>query len=33
MKENLALYPRLGYEQVDRRTDNGFEGVFFAKHL
>jgi|SRR6476469_1562387 len=33
MTENLAFYPRLGYEEVDRRTDNGFERVFFAKHL
>ncbi|HEY6549914.1 MAG TPA: GNAT family N-acetyltransferase [Solirubrobacterales bacterium] len=33
MTENLALYPRLGYEQTDRRTDNGFERVFFVKHL
>lgn len=33
MTENLALYPRLGYEQADRRTDNGFERVFFVKHL
>lgn len=33
MTENLALYPRLGYEQVDRRTDDGFERVFFVKHL
>jgi ribosomal protein S18 acetylase RimI-like enzyme len=33
MTENLALYPRLGYEQTDRRTDNGFERVFFVKRL
>jgi ribosomal protein S18 acetylase RimI-like enzyme len=33
MTENLALYPRLGYEETHRRTDNGFERVFFAKHL
>jgi ribosomal protein S18 acetylase RimI-like enzyme len=33
MTENLALYPRLGYEEVDRRTDHGFERVFFVKHL
>jgi ribosomal protein S18 acetylase RimI-like enzyme len=33
MTENLALYPRLGYEEVDRRIDNGFERVFFAKRL
>jgi ribosomal protein S18 acetylase RimI-like enzyme len=33
MTENLALYPSLGYEQTDRRTDNGFERVFFVKRL
>jgi ribosomal protein S18 acetylase RimI-like enzyme len=33
MTENLALYPRLGYEETHRRTDDGFERVFFAKHL
>jgi hypothetical protein len=33
MTENLAFYPRLGYEEVDRRTDGGFERVFFVKRL
>jgi N-acetylglutamate synthase-like GNAT family acetyltransferase len=33
MTENLIFYPRLGYEEVDRRTDNGFERVFFVKRL
>lgn len=33
MTENLAFYPRLGYEETHRRTDDGFERVFFAKHL
>ena len=33
MTENLAFYPRLGYTEVERRTDNGFERVFFSKHL
>jgi ribosomal protein S18 acetylase RimI-like enzyme len=31
MSENLALYPRLGYREVDRRRDAGFDRVFFAK--
>jgi ribosomal protein S18 acetylase RimI-like enzyme len=31
MFENLALYPRLGYREVDRRHDAGFDRVFFAK--
>jgi N-acetylglutamate synthase-like GNAT family acetyltransferase len=33
MTENLAFYPSLGYEETHRRTDNGFERVFFAKQL
>jgi hypothetical protein len=33
MTENLALYPRLGYIEAERCTDNGFERVFFAKRL
>lgn len=31
MTENLTLYPRLGYVQVDRRVDNGYDRVYFAK--
>lgn len=31
MTENLALYPRLGYVQTDRRTEDGFDRVFFRK--
>jgi GNAT superfamily N-acetyltransferase len=31
MTENLTLYPRLGYTEVDRRTENGFQRVFFSK--
>lgn len=33
MIENLAFYPRLGYEQTDRRSEAGFERVFFSKRL
>ncbi len=33
MAENLAFYPRLGYEEVDRRSDDGFDRVFFVKQL
>jgi ribosomal protein S18 acetylase RimI-like enzyme len=33
MTENLALYPRLGYVEVDRRHAGGFERVYFVKHL
>jgi N-acetylglutamate synthase-like GNAT family acetyltransferase len=33
MTENLSLYPWLGYEETDRRTDEGFERVFFSKRI
>ncbi|MBR0655963.1 GNAT family N-acetyltransferase [Plastoroseomonas arctica] len=33
MKRNLALYPRLGYAEVGRRHEDGFDRVFFAKQL
>lgn len=33
MAENLALYPRLGYEEIERRTEDGFDRVFFRKVL
>jgi ribosomal protein S18 acetylase RimI-like enzyme len=33
MTENLAFYPRLGYTEIGRRTDNGFERVLFSKSL
>jgi ribosomal protein S18 acetylase RimI-like enzyme len=33
MIENLSFYPRLGFEETDRRTSDGFERVFFSKHL
>jgi ribosomal protein S18 acetylase RimI-like enzyme len=31
MTENQALYVRLGYREVERRTENGFERVFMSK--
>lgn len=31
MVENLTLYPRLGYREVGRRRDDGFDRVFFTK--
>jgi GNAT superfamily N-acetyltransferase len=31
MTENLTFYPRLGYIEVDRRTVDGFQRVFFSK--
>jgi ribosomal protein S18 acetylase RimI-like enzyme len=33
MVENQRLYERLGYVQTDRRTDDGFDRVFYAKQL
>lgn len=33
MVENLTLYPHLGFRQVDRRMDEGFDRVFFVKAL
>ncbi len=33
MTENQALYSQLGYEETHRRTDSGFERVFFRKRL
>jgi ribosomal protein S18 acetylase RimI-like enzyme len=33
MTENLAFYPVLGYVEVDRRREDGFERVFFEKPL
>jgi ribosomal protein S18 acetylase RimI-like enzyme len=31
MTENLAFYARLGYREDDRRTEEGFQRVFFSK--
>lgn len=33
MTENIFLYPHLGYREVDRRSEDGFNRVFFAKNL
>jgi GNAT superfamily N-acetyltransferase len=33
MLENIALYPRLGYEETGRGEQAGFERVFFRKVL
>ncbi|WP_207462522.1 GNAT family N-acetyltransferase [Azospirillum sp. SYSU D00513] len=33
MSENLAIYPRLGYAEVGRRTEDGFNRVYFEKTL
>jgi ribosomal protein S18 acetylase RimI-like enzyme len=33
MTENIQMYPRLGYTEVDRRTENGFERVYFVKDV
>lgn len=31
MRENLSLYPRLGWVETDRRTEGGFERVYYEK--
>lgn len=31
MTANLTLYPHLGYTEVDRRTEDGFNRVYFEK--
>jgi len=31
MRENLSLYPRMGWSEVARRTEDGFERVYFEK--
>lgn len=33
MTENLAFYPRLGYEETGRPAEDSFERVFFRKRL
>ena len=33
MTENLALYPRLGYCEIDRREEAGFSRVFYRKEI
>lgn len=33
MEENLGIYRHLGYEETARRTEGGFDRVWFAKAL
>lgn len=33
MYENIALYPKLGYAETDRREEDGYKRVFFEKDL
>jgi len=33
MTDNLSIYPKLGYVEVSRRTENGFHRVYFEKSL
>ncbi|MFT5175304.1 MAG: ribosomal protein S18 acetylase RimI-like enzyme [Gammaproteobacteria bacterium] len=33
MFENLAMYPKFGYVQTERRIEDGFDRVFFCKML
>lgn len=31
MTENLSYYPRRGFTEIDRRRENGFDRVYFAR--
>lgn len=33
MTANLSLYPKLGYIQTGRKTENGFNRVYFCKNV
>lgn len=33
MTKNLALYPKLGYREVGRQHEDGFDRVYFRKEL
>lgn len=33
MTENLSYYPRRGFAEVDRRRENGFDRVYFARSV
>ena len=33
MTENLEFYPRLGFEQTERRSENGYDRVYFRKRI
>jgi ribosomal protein S18 acetylase RimI-like enzyme len=33
MTENLEFYPHRGFTEVDRRTEDGFQRVYFRKQL
>lgn len=33
MKENLSIYPKLGYSEVARKSEDGFNRVYFEKRV
>jgi ribosomal protein S18 acetylase RimI-like enzyme len=33
MTDNLSIYPRLGYVEVERRTADGFDRVYYEKRV
>jgi GNAT superfamily N-acetyltransferase len=33
MSENLAMYPKLGYVETERKEQDGYKRVFFRKSL
>jgi len=33
MTENLSIYPHIGYREIERKTEDGFNRVYFEKLL
>ncbi len=33
MTDNLSIYPHFGYREIDRKTEDGFNRVYFEKRL
>lgn len=33
MTENISLYPSLGYDEIARRCEDGFDRVYFSKQV
>ena len=33
MEENLSMHPHLGYQEIERKQEHGFNRVYFEKHL
>ncbi|KAH7242088.1 acyl-CoA N-acyltransferase [Fusarium tricinctum] len=33
MYENLALYPKMGFKEIERKSEDGYQRVYFRKEL